>query len=60
MERALATRQEKEYLEKIMPEMIDYCRWKDTTWGFTPPDYWVIYFKKSFTISRFISALNIK
>lgn len=31
MERALATRQEKEYLEKIMPEMIDYCRWGDTT-----------------------------
>lgn len=60
MERALATRQEKEYLEKIIPEMIDYCRWGDTTWGFTPPDYWVIYFKRSFTISRFISALKIK
>lgn len=60
MERALATRQEKEYLEKIMPEMIDYCRWGDTTWGYSAPDYWVIYFKRSFTISRFISALNIK
>lgn len=60
MERALATRQEKEYLEKIMPEMIDYCRWGDTTWGLRAPDYWVIYFKRGFTISRFISALNIK
>ena len=60
MERALATRQEKEYLEKIMPEMIDYCRWGDTTWGYNPPPYWVIYFKRSFTITRFISALNIK
>ena len=59
MERALATRQEKEYLEKIMPEMIDYCRWKDTTWGCTPPDYWVIYFKTRLTHSRCISALTL-
>jgi hypothetical protein len=60
MERALATREEKEYIEKIMPELIDHCRWGDPTWGFTPPDFWVIYFNKKFSITRFITALQIR
>jgi hypothetical protein len=60
MERALATREEKEYIEKIMPELIDHCRWGDPTWGFTQPDFWVIYFNNKFSITRFITALQIK
>ena len=59
MERALVDNNEKEYILNHMPEMVDYCRFADPTWGLTPPKFWVIYFNEKFSLSRFITKLNL-